>query len=260
MICSIMFAYLRQINRRDRFRDVLIGVFAAIILSIGVGIAIFLTIHDYAGTALQTKIESFTYLIAALILTYMTFWMKKQSRFLKRDIEQKMSAAFQHGMMWSISLVAFITVGREGIETVVFMIAIAFQTKPILLISGATLGLFAGLSLSYLIYVAGRRINMRHFFTTMGTLLMLFGAGLLSNAVEDWQQLGWIPLGVHPLWNTSSWINENSTFGDILHSFFGYAANPSALQVAIYLVYLAVMVYAYLRKGSSKSKLTVTPS
>ncbi len=260
MICSIMFAYLRQINRRDRFRDVLIGVFAAVILSAGVGVAIFLTIHDYAGTALQTKIESFTYLIAALILTYMTFWMKKQSRFLKRDIEQKMSAAFQHGMMWSLSLIAFITVGREGIETVVFMIAIAFQTKPILLVIGATLGLIAGLSLSYVIYVAGRKINMRHFFTTMGTLLMLFGAGLLSNAIEDWQQLGWISLGIRPLWNTSSLINENSTFGDILHSFFGYAASPTALQVVTYLVYLAVMVYAYLRKKPTKPKLQITSS
>lgn len=248
MICSIMLAYLRQVGRRDRFKDVWIGVGAAVIVAAVLGIGIFVTIRHYAGSVLQTELESVTYAVAAIILTYMTLWMKRQSRALKAHLHEKMAGALGRGALLTIALIAFITVGREGIETVIFMIAIAFQSSAAFLATGAALGLAAGLTVSYLIYVGGRRINLRHFFNVMGTLLMLFGAGLLADAIEDWQQLGWIAFGRHPLWDTSRYLNENGTLGDILHSFFGYADNPTILQLVLYATYLAVMLYAFWRR------------
>ncbi len=247
MIVSIMLAYLKQVGRRDRFRDVWIGVWSALgIAAIG-GYIIFATIRQYDGTNLQTEIESITYFVAAGILTYMTFWMNRQSRQLKSDLHARLATAVQRETVWTIALVAFVTVGREGLETVVFMIAIAFKSSPLFLTVGALIGACAGLFLSYLIYAMGKRINLGAFFNTMGTLLMLFAAGLLADGVQDWQQLGWIRFGARPLWNTSGLLNENTTLGDILHSFFGYADNPTALQLGSYVVYLTLMLWLFWR-------------
>ena len=251
LICSIMLAYLNRIGRRDRFRDVLLGVAAAVVLAGVAGVAVFVTIHIYAGSTLQTVIESITYLAAAAMLSYMTIWMKRQSRELHRHLERRMDAALSAGAGITLGLIAFLTVGREGLETVIFMLAIAFHANPALLATGGAAGALCGLGLSYAIYIAGRRVNLKHFFTVMGSLLMLFGAGLLADAVEDWQSLGWIPFASHPLWNTSSFLNENGTFGDIMHSFFGYADSPSGLQVFVYLAYLALMAAIYLRPARS---------
>lgn len=251
LICSIMLAYLNKVGRRDRFRDVLLGVAAAIALAGAAGVVVFVTVHIYAGSTLQTVIESVTYVAAAAMLSYMTIWMKRQSREMHRHLERRMDAALSAGAGATLGLIAFLTVGREGLETVIFMLAIAYHANPVMLSIGAAAGALCGLSLSYAIYIAGRRINLKHFFNVMGSLLMLFGAGLLADAVEDWQSLGWIRFAARPLWNTSTFLNENGTLGDIMHSFFGYADSPTGLQVFVYLTYLALMITVYVRPAGA---------
>lgn len=247
MICSIMLAYLKQIGRQDRFKDVWIGIGSAIIVAFVGGIVVFSTLKNYDGSNLQSKIEGITYFVATGVLTYMTFWMKRQSRNLKSELHAKMQVALSTGSLFAISFIAFLTVGREGLETVVFMIAIAFQTNAWLLALGAVVGVIAGLVLSYVIYVLGRRVNLKYFFDTMGVLLMLFAAGLLADGVQAFQELGWLPFGQYPLWNTTSFLSENSILGDILHSFFGYAQQPTSLQVLLYAVYLILGIVLFLR-------------
>lgn len=241
MICSIMLAYLRQIGRRDRFKDVWIGVAAACFVALVGGVVVFQTLRNYDGSALQTRIESVTYFIACGVLTYMTLWMNRQGKNMKQHLNARMEDAVTAGSTWAIAGIAFLTVGREGLETVVFMIAIAFHTGAVGLSLGALVGIMFGLGLSYLIYIAGRRINLKKFFDVMGTLLMLFAAGLLADGIEGFQQLHWLPTQV-PLWNTTGWLSESSTLGDILHSFFGYAAEPSVLQVSAYMIYIAFVL------------------
>jgi len=253
MVCAVMLAYLRQIGHKDRFKDVWIGVGAAVIIATIGGVVVFSTLQTYDGSSLQSKIEGLTFFVACGVLTYMTFWMKKQSKNLKQELQQKMQAAIHQGSFLAIAIIAFITVGREGLETVVFMIAIAFHNNPLYLALGALVGTASGLILSYMIYVLGRRINLKTFFDVMGALLMLFAAGLLANGVEAFQELGWLPTQ-HALWNTSTFLSENSTFGDILHSFFGYADSPTAFQVTTYVVYLAVVLVMFLRMGSRKRR------
>jgi high-affinity iron transporter len=253
MICSIMLAYLNQIGKRDRFKDVWIGIWVAVALDVVGGIVVFSTLRNYDGSDLQTKIEGTTYFIACGVLTYMTFWMKKQGRNLKKELHAKMDAAISTGSVLAIALIAFITVGREGLETVVFMIAIAFHTNPVMLAVGALLGVIVGLILSYVIYVMGKKINLKYFFDSMGTLLMLFAAGLLADGIEDFQQLRWLPRE-HALWSTSSILSEDSTLGDILHSFFGYADSPTALQVIFYVGFLAIAIWLFWRTGTNKKR------
>ncbi len=259
MICSIMLAYLNQIGRRDRFKDVWIGIVAAVAVAIVGGIVVFSTLRHYDGSDLQTKIEGITYFIACGILTYMTFWMKKQGKNLKKELYNKMDTAMNTGSIVSITLIAFITVGREGLETVVFMIAIAFHTNPIMLTIGAAMGVLAGLILSYVIYILGKRINLKHFFDVMGTLLVFFAAGLLADGIENFQQLGWLP-GERAVWNTTSLLSENSTFGDILHSFFGYADGPTALQLVFYAGYLTIVIWSFWRVGTNKDHQQISPN
>lgn len=257
MICAVMLAYLRQINRQDRFKDVWIGVGVAIVVATLGGMVVFSTLRNYDGSSLQGKIEGITFFVACGVLTYMTIWMKKQSKNLKHELHQKMQVAIQAGSILAIGGIAFITVGREGLETVVFMIAIAFHNNPWFLALGAFIGTIGGLILSYMIYVVGRRINLKTFFDIMGAMLMLFAAGLLANGVQAFQELGWLPVQ-HALWHTTTFLSEDSTFGDIMHSFFGYADSPTTMQVSAYIIYLVIVLAFFLRMGSSKRRPPAT--
>src|SRR5881275_745382 len=237
LIVSILFAALRQLGQTHRFRAVWAGVILAVLASLLGGTALYVTIHEYDGSTFQTIFETVTYLVAVVLLTTMTFWMQKHSRSLKKDITAKASIA---GSGLGLGLLAFTTVGRESLETAIFMLAFAFKTNGVLLLLGALLGLLTSLGLCVLIYRLGYKLDFRIFFRVMGILLLIFAGGLLGDAVQNMQQLGWLPFGTMPLWNTAHLLSENSTLGDILHTFLGYAEAPTILQGLLYAMYLLV--------------------
>jgi high-affinity iron transporter len=246
MIIAILLAYLNRIGRRDHFRDVFIGVGAALILATAGGAVAYETIRSYDGSRVQTIFETATYLVAAAVLTYMTFWMRKHARSLSKELRARADAALDGRARWGLGLLAFQAVGREGLETVVFTLAIIFSTSTVGALSGSAIGLAGALVIAFVIYKLGHKLNLARFFTVIGVLLMVFAAGLLADSVENLQQLGWLPVLSSPMWHSASLLSESSAFGDVLHSFFGYSDAPTPLQLLIYLGYLAIVVVAYL--------------
>ena len=246
MIVAILLAYLNRIGRRDHFRYVFIGVGAALILATVGGVVAYETIRTYAGSRAQTIFETATYLLAAGVLTYMTFWMRKHARSLSKELRARTDAALDGGARWGLGLLSFQAVGREGLETVVFTLAIVFSTSTAGALTGAVIGLAGSLAIAFVIYRLGHKLNLGKFFTVIGVLLMVFAAGLLADSVQNLQELGWLPVLNSPMWHSGWLLNENSAVGDVLHSFFGYSDTPTPLQLVIYVGYLAIVVAAYL--------------
>jgi high-affinity iron transporter len=246
MIVAILLAYLNRIGRRDHFKDVFIGVGAALILAGAGGAIAYETIRSYDGSRVQTIFETGTYIVAATVLTYMTFWMRKHARSLSKELRAKADAALDGKARWGLGLLAFQAVGREGLETVVFTLAIIFSTSTAGALTGALIGLAGALGIAFVIYRLGHKLNLARFFTVIGLLLMVFAAGLLADVVENLQQLGWLPVLNSPMWHTTSLLSESSAFGDVLHSFFGYSDAPTPGQLVIYVAYLGIVIITYL--------------
>jgi high-affinity iron transporter len=246
MIIAILLAYLNRIGRREHFRDVFVGVGAALLLATAGGTVAYETIRSYDGSRVQTIFETVTYLVAATVLTYMTFWMRNHARSLSKELRARAEAALDGRARWGLALLAFQAVGREGLETVVFTLAIVFSTSVAGALTGAVIGLVCALGIAFVIYRLGHRLNLSRFFTVIGVLLMVFAAGLLADAVENLQQLGWLPVLKEPMWHSARLLSESSAFGDVLHSFFGYSDAPTPLQLLVYVGYLAIAAAAYL--------------
>jgi high-affinity iron transporter len=257
MIVAILLAYLQRIGKRQHFRDVFSGVAAALVVTVGGGIAAFFLIRQYDGSNVQTYFETATYLLAAVILTYMTFWMQVHAKGLAKELEHRSDRALSKGNRWGLGLLAFQAVGREGLETMVFTLAIIFASDrqaatPVhgnLLLIGAALGLALALGVAFAIFKLGAKLNLKKFFRALGILLMIFAAGLLADAVENMQQLHWLRFGGRVIWNTSGTVSEGSSFGDVLHSLLGYADRPTELQAFVWLLYVVVSTIAFVRIG-----------
>jgi len=261
MIVAILLAYLDRIGQRDHFRDVLLGVAAALGLVLVGGIATYVTIKDYAGSRTQTIFETVTYLVAAVVLTYMTFWMRNHAPHLSAELRARTEAALDGRARWGLGLLAFQAVGREGLETMVFTLAIVFASSTHGVLIGGIAGLVASLGIALAMYHLGKRIDIAVFFKVVGALLMVFAAGILVDAVQNLQQLGWLPVLAHPLWSTAHVLREDSTLGDIFHSFFGYAEQPTTMQVVVYLTYVVLAVGAFfgLRQRHATVEALTTP-
>ena len=257
MIVAILLSYLKRIGQRRHLRDVYWGVAAALVLIVAGGVGAYVFIDQYNGSNVQTYFETATYLVAAGALTYMTFWMQRHARSLAHDLERRSDLALSGGARAGLGLLAFQAVGREGLETMVFTLAIIFASSkqagaPLhgnYLLLGAALGLALALGVAFAIYRLGAKLNLRRFFQVLGVVLMIFAAGLLADAVENLQRLGWLPFGRQVLWNSSHFVSEGSSIGDALHSLLGYAERPTLLQVLVWVVYVAVSMIAFVGIG-----------
>jgi high-affinity iron transporter len=269
MIVAILLAYLDRIGQRRHFKDIYLGVAAAVLLAGAGGVAAYNLISRYSGSRAQTIFETITYLVAAAALTYMTFWMSSHSRGLSKELEHRTDEALSRGSRLGMGIIAFTAVGREGIETMVFTLAIVLASsqqsatgavQSRLLTVGAALGLACAFMIAFAMYKFGRRINLRLFFRVLGVTLLLFAAGLLADAVENLQQLGWLPMGEKVLWDSSRVIAEDSSLGDVFHSLFGYADHPTVLQAFVYVGFVAVTVTLFLRSGGRPAKTAAAPT
>jgi high-affinity iron transporter len=245
LIVGIIAAYLVRIDRRDALPRVWIGVGAAVVGSMVVGIAVIATIGRLP-LVVQETVEGFAAVIAVVVLTWMLFWMRRQGRAMKGELERGVDVALAGGSVLALAGLAFVSVAREGLETVLFMAAVFSATGVGL---GPALGAVAGLATAVAIGIAffaiGVRIDLRRFFNVTGVLLIFVAAGLCAFAVHEFGEAGLIEnAGV--VFDLSSVLPESSPLGAVLAGLFGYRATPTPLEVVAYLAYLVPVLTAFL--------------
>jgi high-affinity iron transporter len=253
LIIGIVLGALTKIRRSDLSPAVWLGTLSAIGVSILT--AVLLTTF---GMSLEDEaeqiFEGITMLIAAGILTWMIFWMSKQARYLKSELEAGVNKAAastgKRAMFW----VAFVAVVREGIELALFITAAFFAgdqsqitTNIIQTLAGTILGLGTAALLGWTLFATTVRLDLRRFFQVTGILLILFGAGLIAHGVHEFNEVGWIPAVVEHIWDVNAIVDENSLPGQLLKTLFGYNGNPSLTEMISYFVYLAVVTVLWRR-------------
>ena len=244
LIVGIVAAYLVKIGRRDALSKVAIGVIAALALSIGIGLAVTLTI-ERLPLVVQETLEGIAAVLAVGVLTWMLFWMRRQGRALKGELERGVDLAISEGSTFALVALAFIAVIREGVETVLFLIPImSFNgTGGDILISGL-LGLAVAAGVGYAIFVAGVRVNLRRFFTVTGTILIFVSAGLVAFAIAEFAEAGLIAnAGV--AFDLNRVLPDNGPVGSVLRGLFGYRSAPTPLELAGYLAYLVPVLVLF---------------
>jgi high-affinity iron transporter len=152
---------------------------------------------------------------------------------------------------------AFVAVVREGIETVLFLTAAAFSATAGQTIIGGILGLIVAVIIGWLIFAAGKELNVRAFFRVTGVLLVLFAAGLVAHGVHELQEATLLPTIVEHVWNVNPVLSEDSTVGEFLKALFGYNGNPSLIEV---LSYIGYYVAIYLGTRSSGERRMPSPA
>ena len=253
LIIGIVLGAVSKIRRTDLAPAVWLGTLSAVIISILT--AIILTSF---GMSLEEKAEQIfegvTMLIAAGILTWMIFWMGKQARFLKSELEDGVNKAAASTGKRAVFWLAFLAVVREGVELAIFITAAFFasnqaetSTNLIQILAGTILGLGTAVLLGYTIFATSVRLDLRRFFQVTGILLILFAAGLVAHGVHEFNEVGWIPGVVEHVWDVNMILDENSIAGQLLKTLFGYNGNPSLTEMITYFVYIAVVTVFWRR-------------
>ena len=253
LIIGIVLGALRKTGHTELKNTAWAGAASAAVLSLLAALLLNRMGAVLEGTA-EEIFEGLTMLLAASVLTWMIFWMQRQSRSLKSEIENSVRQATQQNNRRALFALAFLAVLREGIELALFLTAAAQASQTLPTALGALLGLGAAAVLGWALFAATLRLDLRRFFLVTGFLLLLFAAGLVAHGVHELNEAGWIPAIVEQLWDTSLLINEESSLGVMLKALFGYNADPSLTEVLAYWLYLGGITLALLRQPTAQAR------
>jgi len=250
LIVSILIAYLVKSGRRHLLPQIWIGVGIAVAVSLAFGAALTFGPKGLTFEA-QELIGGLLSIVAVGFVTWMIFWMAKAARTLSGELRAQLDKAADAGR-WSLTVVAMLAVGREGLETALFLWAATQAAAggtgstagPLL---GAALGLVLAMVLGYLIYRGALKINLGRFFTWTGAFLIVIAAGVLAYGVHDLQEAGLLP-GLNNLaFDVSGVIPPTSWYGTVLKGVFNFSPATTVLQAAAWLLYfiptLAIFLY-----------------
>jgi high-affinity iron transporter len=238
LVVGIVLAYLTQVGARRAHRWVWLGTGVAALVSLGALGLLNALDAEFEG-ATEQIFEGTTMLLAATFLTWMIFWMLRNARSLKGELQRGVQAVLDRGgLAWGIFLLVFFAVVREGVELALLLFAAPGEGKLL----GSVLGLLGAVGVGLLIYAFGRRIDLRTFFRVTSVVLILFAAGLVAHAAHEFAEAGILAAVEGPeLWSTKGILPDNEGLGAILRALFGYQDEPTVIEVVAYVGYFVVV-------------------
>jgi high-affinity iron transporter len=259
LVVGILVAYVVTIGRRDVLPRLWLGVGAAVALSLGIGAV--LTFGTYGLTfQAQEIIGGGLSIVAVAFVTWMVFWMARTARGLRGELESGLERALAGGAGAIVAL-AFLSVGREGLETALFVWATVQSTgggaTPLV---GALLGILTAVAIQFAIYRGVVRLDVARFFRVTGFFLVVVAAGVLAYGVGDLQEASVLPGRASSAFDVSAAVPPTSWYGTLLQGLVNFTPTPSWLQVAVWVAYLAVVVPLVARATRRRRPGTPGPS
>jgi high-affinity iron transporter len=252
LIVAIVLAYLVRTGNGRHAGKIWLGTAVAAALSSVIGIALFVSVGAFEEPYEQL-FEGTAMLLAAGVVTWMLFWMRRQAAGLKGELHASVDRALGEGSAWGLAVLAFTAVIREGVETALFLAgqATSVETSASSVALGALAGLGGAVLIGWGFYRGSRAVDLRKFFRWTGIGLIFIAAGLLSHAVHEYIEVAEIAglsvLGSGTAYDISALLSHESGIGQFLRAIFGYSASPEVLTLVVHVGYVVGVLWLYLR-------------
>ncbi|HEY0118900.1 MAG TPA: iron uptake transporter permease EfeU [Cellulomonas sp.] len=247
LVVGILVAYLVRLNRRDLLPALWTGVGVALAISLAFGALLTFGPSGLSFEA-QEAIGGTLSIFAVGLITWMIFWMARTARHLKGDLQHQLDGAVVAGKR-AVLVIALLSVGREGLETALFLWAgaqAAGRTSSGPLV-GAVVGLAVAVVLGWALYKGSIRLDLRRFFGWTGMFLVVVAAGVLAYGVHDLQEAGILP-GLNRLaFDVSHLVPPSSWYGTLLKGVFNFSPATTWLQAVVWVLYVVPVMTFFVR-------------
>lgn len=252
LVVCILVAYLVKTENRAKLPPVWLGVGLAAGVSLAFGAGLQFGTQELTFTA-QEAIGGSLSILAVGLVTWMVFWMRRTARHLKAELEGKLDAALAMGT-GALVATAFLAVGREGIETSLFVWrSVDSADDGVRPLTGALLGIATAVAMGWLFYRGALRIDLARFFTWTGGALIVVAAGVLAYGVHDLQEAEFVGGLQNKAFDVSSAIPADSWYGVLLKGTVNFQPDPTVLQVCVWLLYTVPVLALFLRRPKASA-------
>ena len=225
LIIAALIAFLVKSRNQSRVKSIHIGVVVGIVASFATAYIIHEVLH--LSMASQELLEGWIMLVAVAVLFSVSYWLvsKIDNKRWQEYINKQMRGAISKGNTFTLGFVAFISVYREGFETVLFYKALYLYSGDSNdgILPGFLAGCLVLAGVFYLINTLGMRIPIKWFFGFTSVLLYYMAFTFMGKGVHELQMgeqvsmtaanflpsISW--LGMYPTWET--FIGQAVLFG-----------------------------------------------
>ncbi len=250
LVVVILIAYLVKSDRRELLPRIWAGVTVAIVVSLAFGALLTFGPRKLTFEA-QEALGGTLSIVAVGFVTWMVFWMARHARGLSGELRGKIDTAAEAGRA-SLAFVALLAVGREGLETALFLWsateAAGSQGGTGYQLLGALLGLLTAVVMGYFFYKGVLKINLAKFFRYTGVILIIVAAGVLAYGVHDLQEAGILP-GLNALaFDVSEQVPPASVLGTLLKGTLNFSPATTWLEAVVWVLYVVPTMALFLTR------------
>ena len=201
LVVVALLGFIRKSGHGEKSKWIWLGVGAGIGVSIILGIIVNLLFSAGAFGSNNFLIAGWTGVFAAVMLLYMSYWLHSKSSISEWQnyIQTQSTKALNTGRLFSLAILSFLAVFREGTETVLFFIGMASSITITSLLLGIAIGLLILIILSYLILKVGLKIPMRPFFLVCSILMFYLCFKFTGMGIHGLQLAGLLPATQAPI-------------------------------------------------------------
>ncbi|MCW2807979.1 MAG: high-affinity Fe2+/Pb2+ permease [Marmoricola sp.] len=251
LVVVILIAYLVKTQRRHLLPRIWAGVAVAVVISLAFGA---LLTYGPQRLTFEAKeaIGGVLSIVAVGFVTWMVFWMARHARGLSGELRGRLDTAAEAGRA-SLAFVALLAVGREGLETALFLWAATqaatnsdgSTATPLV---GALLGILTAVAMGFAFYKGVLKINLGKFFKWTGVILIVVAAGVLAYGIHDLQEAGILP-GLNSLaFDVSRQIPPDSWRGTLLKGTLNFSPATTWLEAGVWLAYVIPTMALFLTR------------
>ena len=247
LLAGILLSYLYRVGAGRYAKWIYAGVGAGLLASVIAAFILQVVVDQFDNDRYRSYLTAAIMVVATGVLTYMAVWMQRQAKAHTAHAQRRLETYVAASNIVGVAFLAFISVWREGLETVLFLSALAYGGEPPSVLGGV-LGLVLAILVVWLLMFGARKVPLQSFFRYTSLLLIIIAAGLLGSAINVLESARLLPWPTAPLFDVSGILSDGWGPGLFLRGLFGYNSSPTAPQFAVWAAYLVVAL-AFWRRG-----------
>ena len=247
LVVGILLAYIRKTQRTHLLATMWAGVSVAVLLSLSFGALLTFGPQTLTFDA-QEAIGGSLSIIAVGFVTWMIFWMAENARMLSAELKGKLDAV--QTSVWAVVLLAALSVGRESLETTLFIWSAtrtSGQEANAIPMLGALVGIAIAVVMAWGMMRGMMRINLSRFFTITGAFLVIVAAGVLSYGIHDLQEAAILPGLNNIAFESYRYIDPSGFVGTLLKAVFNLSSTTTWLEAGAWILYVGIVMPLFIR-------------
>jgi high-affinity iron transporter len=189
LIIMVLVSFLKKSNQQQMAKWIYGGAFLGIVLSAVVAVALSVLFNSLTVNTSREMLEGYVGLIAAAMMIGVGVWLHNKSSVASWNsyLSKQMSNAISKQSIFAMAAISFLSVFREGAETIIFYVGVAPNMPTFDFILGIIVALVILVAVAIVLFKMSVRIPVHKFFFVATIFIYVLAFKIIGTSIHTLQ-------------------------------------------------------------------------